>query len=121
MTTSHRDTSSRDTPHETTERDASRPVEPTAAELEDMSQPELARLAAELDDVEIVHNTPRWPVPGTRAERRAEHAVGLWFIISALSALAFLVCYLFWPFEYVEPGKPGYWTYALYTPLIGGF
>ena len=86
-----------------------------------MSQPELARLAAELDDVEIVHNTPKWPVPGTRAERRAEHAVGLWFIISALSALAFLVCYLFWPFEYVEPGRPGYWTYALYTPLIGGF
>ena len=49
MTTSHRDTSSRDTPHETTERDESRRVEPTAAELEDMSQPELARLAAELD------------------------------------------------------------------------
>ena len=121
MTTSHRDASSRDTPHETTERDSSRPVDPTAAELEDMSQPELARLAAELDDVEIVHNTPRWPVPGTRAERRAEHAVGLWFIISALSALAFLVCYLFWPFEYVEPGRPGYWPYALYTPLIGGF
>ena len=121
MTTSHRDASSRYTPHETTERDSSRPVEPTAAELEDMSQPELARLAAELDDVEIVHNTPRWPVPGTRAERRAEHAVGLWFIISALSALAFLVCYLFWPFEYVDPGRPGYWPYALYTPLIGGF
>ena len=53
-----------------------------AAELEDMSQPELARLAAELDDVEIVHNTPKWPVPGTRAERRAERAVALWFIIS---------------------------------------
>ena len=102
MTTSHRD-------------------EPTPAELEDMSQPELARLASELDDVEVVHNAPKWPVPGTRAERRAEHAVGLWFIISALSALAFLVCYLFWPFEYVEPGRPGYWTYALYTPLIGGF
>ena len=25
------------------------------------------------------------------------------------SALAFLVCYLFWPFEYVAPGQPGYW------------
>ena len=49
--------------------------EPTPAELEDMSQPELARLAAELDDVEIVHNAPKWPVPGTRAERRAERAV----------------------------------------------
>ena len=102
MTTSHRD-------------------EPTPAELEDMSQPELARLASELDDVEVVHNAPKWPVPGTRAERRAEHAVALWFIISALSALAFLLCYLFWPFEYVAPGQPGYLAYALYTPLIGGF
>ena len=32
---------------------------------------------------------------------------------TACSALAFLVCYLFWPFEYVEPGRPGYWPYAL--------
>ena len=101
MTTSHRD-------------------EPTPAKLEDMSQPELARLAAELDDVEIVHNAPKWPVPGTRAERRAERAVALWFIISALAGLAFIGCFLFWPFEYVTPGQPGYWLYALYTPLVGG-
>jgi ubiquinol-cytochrome c reductase iron-sulfur subunit len=94
--------------------------EPTPAELEDMSQPELARLAAELDDVEIVHNAPKWPVPGTRAERRAERAVALWFIISALAGLAFLGFFLFWPFEYVAPGQPGYWSYALYTPLVGG-
>ena len=55
--------------------------EPTPAELEDMSQPELARLAAELDDVEIVHNAPKWPVPGTRAS--------LWSgIISPISSQA---------------------------------
>jgi ubiquinol-cytochrome c reductase iron-sulfur subunit len=102
MTTSHRD-------------------EPTPAELEDMSQEELARLAAELDDVQVVHNAPKWPVSDTRAEKRAERAVALWFVISALAALAFLGCYLFWPFEYVAPGQPGYLLYALYTPLIGGF
>jgi ubiquinol-cytochrome c reductase iron-sulfur subunit len=107
MTTSHRDTPRGD--------------EPTPAELEDMSQEQLARLAAELDDVEIVHNAPKWPIPGTRAEKRAERSVALWFVISALSALAFLGCYLFWPFEYVPPGQPGYEIYALYTPLIGGF
>jgi ubiquinol-cytochrome c reductase iron-sulfur subunit len=95
--------------------------EPTPAELEDMSPEQLARLAAELDDVEIVHNAPKWPIPGTRAEKRAERSVALWFIISALAGLAFLVCYLFWPFEYVAPGQPGYLLYALYTPLIGGF
>jgi ubiquinol-cytochrome c reductase iron-sulfur subunit len=69
--------------------------EPTPAELEDMSPEQLARLAAELDDVEIVHNAPKWPIPGTRAEKRAERSVALWFIISALAALAFLGCYLF--------------------------
>ncbi len=102
MTTSHRD-------------------EPPPAELEDMSQPQLARLAAELDDVDVVKNTPKFPVPGTRAEKRASRAVALWFTISALSALAFLGCFLFWPFEYVAPGQPGYVMYAMYTPLIGGF
>jgi ubiquinol-cytochrome c reductase iron-sulfur subunit len=95
--------------------------EPTAADLEDMSQDELARLASELDDVEVVHNAPKFPVPGTRAERRAEHAVALWFTISALSGLAFLGCFLFWPFEYVPPSDPGYVLYAMYTPLIGFF
>ena len=95
--------------------------EPTAAELEDMTPEQLATLAANLDDVDIVHNAPKWPVKGTRAERRAERSVALWFVISALSAAAFLGCYLFWPFEYVAPEQPGYWLYALYTPLIGGF
>ena len=124
MTTSHRDTSPRDASRDISpDADAEgtpRPT-PTDAELEDMSQADLARLAAELDDVEIVHNAPKWPVAGTRAEKRAERSVALWFVISALAALAFVVCYLFWPFQYVTPGQPGYWMYALYTPLIGGF
>ena len=45
--------------------------------------------------------------PGTRAEKRAERAVALWFIISALSGLAFIVAFLFWPCEYVAPGEEG--------------
>lgn len=96
-------------------------LEPTSAELDDMTPAQLARLAAELDDVEIVHNADKWPVKGTRAEKRAERSVAIWFIISALAGLAFLGCYLFWPFEYVAPGQPGYLVYALYTPLVGGF
>ncbi len=99
----------------------SHPDEPTPAELEDMSQDELARLASELDDVHVVHNAPKFPVPGTRAERRAERSVALWFTISALSGLAFLGCFLFWPYEYVPPSDPGYVLYAMYTPLIGFF
>jgi quinol---cytochrome c reductase iron-sulfur subunit len=97
------------------------PPAPTAAEVEDMTVEERARLAANLDDVDVVHNQRKWPLSGTRAEKRAERAVAMWFIISAVSGLAFLGTFLFWPFEYVAPGQPGYLVYALYTPLIGGF
>lgn len=93
--------------------------EPTAAELEDMTTDQLAQLAAELDDVEIVHNAKKFPVPGTRAEKRAERAVALWFIIAAVSGLAFLGFYLFWPYEYKAPSDPGHLAYSLYTPLVG--
>ncbi|MBW0093055.1 ubiquinol-cytochrome c reductase iron-sulfur subunit [Pseudonocardia sp. KRD-184] len=93
---------------------------PTPAELDEMTPDQLATLAANLDDVEIVHNARKFPIPGTRAEKRAERAVALWFVISALSGLAFLVAFLFWPYEYVPPSDPGYGVYALYTPVIGG-
>jgi ubiquinol-cytochrome c reductase iron-sulfur subunit len=95
------------------------PPVPTQAELDRMSPDELAVLAARLDDVEIVHNQRKWPVPGTRAEKRAERAVALWFLISALSAAAFIGVFLFWPYEYRAPGEPDYQLYALYTPLVG--
>ena len=84
-----------------------------------MTPDELATLAANLDDVEVVHNARKFPIPGTRAEKRAERAVALWFIISAISGLAFLGAFIFWPYEYVSPFDEGYAVYALYTPVIG--
>jgi ubiquinol-cytochrome c reductase iron-sulfur subunit len=96
-----------------------RPPSPTAAEVEDMTLEQRARLAGELDDVDVVHNQRKWPLPGTRAEKRAERAVALWFVISALSGLAFLAAFLFWPWEYRAPGEPGYLAYTLYTPIVG--
>jgi quinol---cytochrome c reductase iron-sulfur subunit len=95
------------------------PPSPTVADVEDMSLEERARLAANLDDVDVVHNQRKWPLPGTRAEKRAERSVALWFVISALSGLAFLGAFLFWPYEYVAPGEPGYLMYSLYTPVVG--
>jgi ubiquinol-cytochrome c reductase iron-sulfur subunit len=95
------------------------PPVPTAAEVEDMSFEERARLAAELDDVRVVHNQRKWPIPGTRAEKRAERSVAAWFTISALATLAFLASFIFWPYEYRAPGEPGYTMYALYTPVVG--
>ncbi|GAA1282048.1 ubiquinol-cytochrome c reductase iron-sulfur subunit [Pseudonocardia aurantiaca] len=96
------------------------PRVPTPAEVEEMPIEDAARLATELDDVQVLHNQRKWPVPGTRAEKRAERSVALWFVISALSGLAFLASFLFWPYQYVAPGAPGYGLYALYTPIVGG-
>src|SRR3712207_8053469 len=59
---------------------------------------------------EVVHNQDPWPVRGTRAEKRAARSVALWFLIAALSGVAFLLAFLFWPFEYVPPGAPGYFV-----------
>jgi len=95
------------------------PAAPTAAEVEDMDLEQRARLAGDLDDVDVVHNQRKWPLSGTRAEKRAERSVALWFIISAVSGLAFLAAFVFWPFEYVAPGEPGYALYTLYTPVVG--
>ena len=96
-----------------------RPPQVTAADAADMSQERLARLAGELDDVEVVHNQPKWPIPGTRAEKRAERVVTGWFTISAVSGLAFIAAFLFWPYEYRSPFEEGYGLYALYTPIVG--
>jgi ubiquinol-cytochrome c reductase iron-sulfur subunit len=91
----------------------------TSADLDEMSPDELARLAAELDDVEVVHNQRRFPIEGTRAEKRAERAVTTWFVLSALSGLAFIAAFLFWPHEYVSPFDKGYLAYILFTPIVG--
>jgi len=96
------------------------PHSPTDAELENMSPAELARLAAELDDVDVVHNQRKWPIPGTRAEKRAERAVALWFVISAVAGLAFIAAFLFWPFHYAAPSdSAAHAVFLLYTPVIG--
>ncbi|HEV7908559.1 MAG TPA: ubiquinol-cytochrome c reductase iron-sulfur subunit [Pseudonocardiaceae bacterium] len=92
---------------------------PSEEELARMSRDELVRLGTKLDDVEIVHYEERWPVKGTKAEKRAERGVALWFVISALAGIAFLAAFLFWPWQYEPPNSDKYVLYALYNPLIG--
>ncbi|ASO22189.1 ubiquinol-cytochrome c reductase iron-sulfur subunit [Actinoalloteichus hoggarensis] len=92
---------------------------PSDAELAELSRDELVRLGTELDDVELVKYQDRFPVKGTRAEKRAERQVAGWFLLAGLSGLAFLGAYLFWPSEYQGPFSEGHFVYSLYTPLIG--
>jgi ubiquinol-cytochrome c reductase iron-sulfur subunit len=90
---------------------------PTDEQLAEMSRDELVRLGTRMDGVELVEYNDRWPVKGTRAERRAEHVVATWFILSALAAVAFIVVFIAWPWQYQKPGQQ-FW-YSLYTPLLG--
>ncbi|OAN27377.1 ubiquinol-cytochrome c reductase iron-sulfur subunit [Mycolicibacterium iranicum] len=95
------------------------PGQPTDAELAKMSREELLELGGKLDGVEIVYKEPRWPVPGTKAEKRAERAVAYWLLLGGVSGLALLLIFLFWPWEYVPFGGEGEFLYSLATPLYG--
>jgi quinol---cytochrome c reductase iron-sulfur subunit len=88
-------------------------------DLSELRREELARLGMKLDDVEIVHGAERWPVRGTRAERRAERGVAAWFATSGLAGLAFLAVFLFWPWRYESPSSSQHSIYLWYTPLLG--
>ncbi|KGI68782.1 ubiquinol-cytochrome c reductase iron-sulfur subunit [Mycobacterium rufum] len=93
--------------------------QPTDAQLAEMSQQELLALGGKLDGVEIVYKEPRWPIPGTKAEKRAERTVAYWLLLAGVSGLALLLVFLFWPWEYKPFGSEGEFLYSLATPLYG--
>ncbi|TXG91432.1 ubiquinol-cytochrome c reductase iron-sulfur subunit [Rhodococcus rhodnii] len=91
----------------------------TKDELDAMSRDELVTLGTNLDGVDIAYRRDRWAVEGTKAEKRAERAVAFWFALAGVSAVAFIVGFLFWPWEYAGPGDDDYFMYSLYTPMLG--
>jgi ubiquinol-cytochrome c reductase iron-sulfur subunit len=94
-------------------------LNPTDEQLAAMSREELLALGGKLDGVDIVFKEPRWPVEGTKAEKRAERSVSYWLLFGGLSGLALLVIFLFWPWEYKPDGSAGNFIYSLATPLYG--
>ena len=95
------------------------PGEPTDAELAAMSREELLELGGKLDGVDIVYKEDRWPVGGTKAEKRAERSVANWLLLGGFAGLALLVIFIAWPWEYKPYGSEGEWLYSLATPLYG--
>jgi ubiquinol-cytochrome c reductase iron-sulfur subunit len=92
---------------------------PEGKTLDTMSRDELVALGGKLDGVETIFREPRWPVEGTRAEKRAERSVALWFLLGGFFGLALLLIFLFWPWEYKPYGSAGEGIYAIATPLYG--
>ena len=90
---------------------------PTPDELREMT-PEQAMIAgAEANGVHIVHRRDRFPVRGTKAEKRAERAVATLFALAALGGVAFIVVFVAMPYRWHLPGTPQ--DFRLYTPLLG--
>jgi ubiquinol-cytochrome c reductase iron-sulfur subunit len=90
---------------------------PSAEELRNMTPEEVMLAGSEADGVHIIHRRDRFPVRGTRAEKRAERAVALAFAISGLSGVAFVVCFIALPFHWHLPGTPQ--NFRFYTPVLG--
>ena len=108
------------TAHRRTDRDAA-PAAGHRGRLEDMSQEELARLAASSTTSRSSTTRPSGRSPAPAPRGAPSDRVALWFLISALCGAGVpgwrscsgrsSTC---------APGEPGYLVYALYTPLIGG-
>ena len=80
-----------------------------------LSRFELVREGARRDGVEIVHYVPKFPIPGTKREKRVVRSIALIFVLSGLAALAFLIAYIWWPFHYRAGTNINKW----YTPMLG--
>jgi ubiquinol-cytochrome c reductase iron-sulfur subunit len=101
-----------------TEQGHGAPAPPSIDELREMSTEERMIAGAEVDGVHIVHRRDRFPIRGTKAEKRAERAVAMCFTIAALAGVAFIVCFCVLPWHWHLPGTPQNFKY--FTPALGG-
>lgn len=90
----------------------------TADELRQMTPEDAMIAGSEADGVHLVHRRNRFPIPGTKAEKRAERAVAFCFTISALCGVGFIVAFIAVPFKWHLPGTPQ--NFRFYTPTLGG-
>jgi ubiquinol-cytochrome c reductase iron-sulfur subunit len=91
---------------------------PTPEEIRKMTPEEAMIAGAETDDIHIVHRRDRFPIRGTKAEKRAERGVALAFTISGLAGIGFIVAFVAMPYKWHLPGTPQ--NFRFYTPALGG-
>jgi quinol---cytochrome c reductase iron-sulfur subunit len=90
----------------------------TAEELRSMTAEERMIAGAEIDGIHIVHRRERFPIPGTKAEKRAERGVAICFLIAAVAGVAFIVYFCAGAWKWHLPGTAQ--TFRFYTPILGG-
>lgn len=112
MTRPPADTTTRGTQHSTAQ------TPPSEDELRAMSTEDAMIAGAEVGGVRIVHRRNRFPVPGSKAEKRAERGVSAAFVLAALAGVAFIVVFCAVPFKYQLPGQGQ--NFRFYTPVLGG-
>jgi len=89
-------------------------------EAAELSTEEAMIAGAEADGVYIVHRRERFPVRGTRAEKRAEQGVAAMFLLAFLASVGFIVVFCgAVPYEWHLPGQ-GSQDFRYFTPLLGG-
>jgi ubiquinol-cytochrome c reductase iron-sulfur subunit len=91
---------------------------PSVEEIRRMSPEEAMIAGAEVDGIHIVHRRNRFPIPGTKAEKRAERGVAFAFAISGLAGVGFIVAFVALPYRWHLPGTPQ--NFRFYTPALGG-
>jgi ubiquinol-cytochrome c reductase iron-sulfur subunit len=99
--------------------DTHNPDVPSAEELAEMTPEEAMIAGARADGVFIVHRRDRFPIRGTRAEKRAERTVAGLFMLAAVCGIAFVVVFVAVPYHYHLP-TDGAQNFRYYTPLLGG-
>ncbi len=101
--------------HGAADRGAADPADDFDADDPTLTRFDIVREGARRDGVEIVHYEPRFPVPGTKVEKRIVRSIALLLVLSGLLAFGSVVSFIWWPFDY-EHGRN---ASKLYTPLLG--
>ncbi|HEY8302221.1 MAG TPA: Rieske 2Fe-2S domain-containing protein [Jatrophihabitans sp.] len=90
----------------------------TAEELRAMTPEERMIAGTEAEDIHIVHRRDRFPIRGTKAEKRAERGVAACFLIAAIAGVAFIVYFCAGSWKWHLPGTAQ--NFRFYTPILGG-